>query len=536
LRHRAAALLRLLLLLPSLAFASEALSEKRIALVIGNSAYAGAPLANPINDAKAIANKLQELGFEVVMKSNASQRDMTRALSDFGERITPGSIALFYYAGHGIQARGKNFLIPVDADIRNENAISSEAVDVDRVLEQVGGAGLSMVVLDACRNNPFERRFRSAAGRGLAQIEAPAGSLIAYATAPGKVALDGDRGHGPYTEALLRAMDTPGLRVEDVFKQVRIQVLKITGNQQIPWEASSLTGEFLFRPAQVVVDTARIQAERDAAAVREQLKTLSAEMTALRESQARALAARAVPEPRKIEQESTAMRDQLASLAAEIAVLRQAQPASGSPATRAPEQRKAEQEVAALREQLANLATDLARRQDGAPAPTLAPPRFTEVWSKQLAKLRAARGKLSFASAIEQLLEVTAREDVAALRSFESTLNRRAYSSAFALGVDAAGIIAWGGTYNYSGGEHAANATAVDFCKRVGAASCNIVVKNGSFDENAFLEFAGGLASQPVEVVRKALMDTMRRPVIETAFRRGTAGGGGEWFGYTATP
>src|SRR5258706_12495079 len=146
-----------------------------------------------------------------------------------------------------MQLRGKNFLIPVDAEIETEGAVRGEAVDVDHVLDQLGSAQLSMVILDACRNNPFESRFRRI-GVGLAQIDAPAGTLLAYATAPGKVASDGAGANGTYTAALLKAMDTPGLKVEDVFKQVRNEVLKESTNQQIPWESSSLTTEFYFRP------------------------------------------------------------------------------------------------------------------------------------------------------------------------------------------------------------------------------------------------------------------------------------------------
>ncbi len=158
-----------------------------------------------------------------------------------------GSVGLFYYAGHGLQVRGKNFLVPVDAEIENEASVRSESVDVDQVLDQFVSSRLSMVILDACRNNPFERRFRAGQGGGLAQIDAPKGTLIAYSTAPGKTAADGSGFNGVYTEQLLKTLDTPGLKVEDVFKQVRINVARLTQDQQIPWEASSLTGEFFFR-------------------------------------------------------------------------------------------------------------------------------------------------------------------------------------------------------------------------------------------------------------------------------------------------
>lgn len=219
----------------------------RIALVIGNSAYpAAGALKNPGNDARDIAAKLKRLGFEVIVRTDVRQKDMLRSLTEFGEKIQPGSEALFFYAGHGMQVRGKNYLIPVDAEIRTESAVSSEAVDVDQLLDKLAPARLSMVILDACRNNPFERRFRGG-GQGLAQINAPTGTLIAYATAPGRVAADGDGRNGLYTSELLAAMDMPGMKIEDVFKRVRSNVVRKSGEAQTPWESSSLTGDFFFR-------------------------------------------------------------------------------------------------------------------------------------------------------------------------------------------------------------------------------------------------------------------------------------------------
>ncbi len=162
-------------------------AEKRVALVIGNAAYPGAgALRNPANDARDFAGKLRRLGFDVMVRTDVRQKEMLRALTEFGDRVQSGSEALFFYAGHGMQVRGRNYLIPIDAEIRNESSVSSEAVDVDQLLDKLAPARLSMVILDACRNNPFERRFRGG-GQGLAQINAPTGTLIAYATAPGKV-------------------------------------------------------------------------------------------------------------------------------------------------------------------------------------------------------------------------------------------------------------------------------------------------------------------------------------------------------------
>ncbi|CAG0973371.1 hypothetical protein BURK2_01428 [Burkholderiales bacterium] len=237
----------LLLFAFALLAAGAGAAERRVALVVGNAAYASAPLKNPVNDARAIAQSLQSLGFEVHAHTNLGQKDFNRAITAFGERLTPETVALFYFAGHGVQVRGKNYLVPVDARIANEGAVRSESVDVDALLDQfqTSGSGLNIVILDACRNNPFERSFRGASG-GLAQMDAPKGTMIAYATAPGRVALDGEGDHGLYTSALLQAITTPGLKVEDVFKRVRVNVARGTGDQQMPWESSSLTGDFYF--------------------------------------------------------------------------------------------------------------------------------------------------------------------------------------------------------------------------------------------------------------------------------------------------
>jgi outer membrane protein assembly factor BamD (BamD/ComL family) len=220
--------------------------ERRVALVIGNSAYPGAgALRNPANDANDIAAKLKKLGFDVTVRTDMRHKEMLRSLTDFGDKVQTGTEALFFYAGHGMQVRGKNYLLPVDAEIRNEASASSEAVDVDQLLDKLSLARLSVVILDACRNNPFERRFRGS-GQGLAQINAPTGTLIAYATAPGKVAADGDGRNGLYTAELLTAMDIPGIKIEDVFKRVRGNVVKKSNDAQTPWESSSLTGDFYF--------------------------------------------------------------------------------------------------------------------------------------------------------------------------------------------------------------------------------------------------------------------------------------------------
>lgn len=218
---------------------------KRLALVIGNGGYRDAPLKNPVNDARALAASLAALGFDVLKGEDLGQREMTRLIARFGERLSGHDVGMFFFAGHGIQIRGKNYLIPVDAQIASENSVRAEAVDVDAVLDQLSSSPLNLVILDACRNNPFERRFRSVGG-GLAQMEAPRGTLIAYATAPGKVAQDGEGANSTYTTALLKVLGEPGLPVESVFKRVRAEVARATGDNQVPWEASSLTGDFYF--------------------------------------------------------------------------------------------------------------------------------------------------------------------------------------------------------------------------------------------------------------------------------------------------
>ncbi|MBN2140358.1 MAG: SUMF1/EgtB/PvdO family nonheme iron enzyme [Desulfovibrionaceae bacterium] len=227
--------------------AAQGAKARKVALVIGNSDYATSPLKNPVNDAADMAKKLKQLGFDVVSKLNADKRTMVQAVDEFGGRLKGADVGLFYFAGHGMQIKGRNYLIPVKVHIASEADVEFEGLDAGRVLSRMESAGnrLSIVVLDACRDNPFARSFRSAE-QGLAQMDAPTGSLIAYATAPGSVAADGSGRNGLYTQHLLRNMDVPGMGVERMFKNVRIGVLNDTGGKQTPWESSSLTGDFYF--------------------------------------------------------------------------------------------------------------------------------------------------------------------------------------------------------------------------------------------------------------------------------------------------
>jgi formylglycine-generating enzyme required for sulfatase activity len=228
-------------------------AETRIALVIGNSSYASGPLPNPANDAQMMADTLGKLGFDVIARRNADQNTMKRAIQDFGARLEkggPSAVGLFYYAGHGVQLNGRNYLIPTTAQIDREGDVEIEAVSADWVIEQMRYARnrLNIVILDACRNNPFTRSMRSV-DHGLATMDAPAGILIAYSTAPGAVAMDGNGRDSPYTEALSQAMRDLHEPVEQVFKHVRVGVMSATANKQVPWESSSLTGDFYFAGA-----------------------------------------------------------------------------------------------------------------------------------------------------------------------------------------------------------------------------------------------------------------------------------------------
>lgn len=221
--------------------------EKRLALVIGNSAYKDAPLSNPVNDARAMAKALHTSGFTVLLRTDVSHRELLEAVRDFGTRLRQGGAGVFYYAGHGMQIKGRNYLIPVGSDIQREDEVAYAGLDAQAVLDKMeaAGNGVNLMILDACRNNPFVRSFRSST-QGLAQMEAPVGTLVAFATAPGSIASDGQGANGLYTRHLLDAMSKPGSKVEDVFKQVRAAVRRDSQGKQVPWESTSLEGDFYF--------------------------------------------------------------------------------------------------------------------------------------------------------------------------------------------------------------------------------------------------------------------------------------------------
>lgn len=226
-------------------------SLKRLALVVGNSTYKIAPLKNPVNDAFDMSACLIKLGFKVDRLLNADKKTIDEAIRRFGKHLKTGGIGLFYYAGHGMQINGKNYLIPVDAHIEKQSDIIYEAVDANRILTEMyqAGNGLNIIILDACRNNPFTRSFRSATV-GLAPMDAPNGTYITYATEPGSVAADGEGRNGLFTKHLLKVMQM-ALPIEQVMKRVRRSVMQATDNRQVPWDASSLTGDFYFNNSKI---------------------------------------------------------------------------------------------------------------------------------------------------------------------------------------------------------------------------------------------------------------------------------------------
>lgn len=227
--------------------------EPRVALVVGNAAYSDSfgKLANPVNDATKVAAALRAAGFDVDLVVNVDQRALKQAISRFGMRLgRAGSQAtgLFYYAGHGVQSRGNNYLIPVNAAFSNEADLDLDAVDAGAVLSQMQSAGMStsIVILDACRNMPLARSFRSGT-RGLARMDAPNGSYIAYSTAPGQTAVDGTSDNSPFAAAFVREIQQPGQSIDAVFTNIRRSVAQATGGTQVPWSSSSLLDSFIFR-------------------------------------------------------------------------------------------------------------------------------------------------------------------------------------------------------------------------------------------------------------------------------------------------
>src|SRR4030088_3339585 len=236
-----------------------ALADKRVAFVVGNSAYRNvAPLPNPAVDAKSMAKLLRNVGFDVVEGSNLTRDKMTERLLEFGKKAEGADIALFYYAGHGIAVNGTNYLLPVDADLKSEMDVKlGAAINVDVTLEQtMADAKVKLVFLDACRDNPFAARIRSAKATrsvhvqtGLAELKCGEGTLIAFAPGPGQTALDGEVAtNSPFTRALMANIAAPGIEIQQAMTKVRAQVQEETSKGQLPWGHTNLTGTVYLNP------------------------------------------------------------------------------------------------------------------------------------------------------------------------------------------------------------------------------------------------------------------------------------------------
>ena len=241
---------------------ANAAAERRIALVIGNAQYPASKLKNPANDATAMATALRKLGFTVIYREDATQRVMLSAMREFVDKSTGYDVRLFFYAGHGAQIVGKNYLMPLDAALDDERDVQRTAVNLNEFMDLLGQAkqGVNIIVLDACRDNPFgatqslsangrRMKFRGIKMPGLATIDAPVGSFVAFAAAPGQAADDGAAANfGVFTKHILEHISTPDVTLEQLFKRVRSGVRKDTDGKQIPWDSSSLTGDFCFSP------------------------------------------------------------------------------------------------------------------------------------------------------------------------------------------------------------------------------------------------------------------------------------------------
>lgn len=231
--------------------------ERRIALVVGNSGYKNSPFPNPVNDAVDMSATLRGLGFQVTTVQDANLRKLREVTRSFERSVSSADVALIFYAGHAVEAKGRNFLIPVDADVAREYELEDQAYDVQQWLAMLGDTKgknaqrVNIVILDACRDNPVSRQWRSS-NSGLGRMDAPSGTLLVYSTSPGKVASDGRKGqrNSPFTKSLLRSMQTPNVPIEQVLKDVRRQVLAETKGEQVPWENSSLIGDFVFKRQQ----------------------------------------------------------------------------------------------------------------------------------------------------------------------------------------------------------------------------------------------------------------------------------------------
>ena len=237
----------------------------KVALVIGNSNYKNEPLKNPANDAHAIGGALKSAGFDVTTRLDASHGEMVKAMQAYTQTLAQRqAVGLFYFAGHGLQLAWRNYMVPVDANVRTAADIQAQCAELGELLAGITKARnpLNVIILDACRDNPFGN-LSGVDQKGLSQMDAPPSTLLAYATAPGNVASDGEGANGLYTEHLLREIGVPEAKVEDVFKRVRLHVRRRTNGQQIPWESTSLEEDFWFVPPKALSAVAEAEAERE---------------------------------------------------------------------------------------------------------------------------------------------------------------------------------------------------------------------------------------------------------------------------------
>ncbi|MGZ5086338.1 MAG: caspase family protein [Usitatibacter sp.] len=239
--------MRLAIAVMAMAVCMASAAADRVALLIGNNAYGSAPLRNAVNDARDLGEALKELGFQVIVRENASRKDMIEGIREFGAAIDGASTALFFYAGHAMQFKERNYLVPIDAAMGSEEDVTFFSVEIGQIFDRMDRARtrFNFIILDACRDNPFASSFKLTSA-GLAQMSSPSGTLIAYATSPGSVAADGFGRNGIYTKHILQNIKVPDLPAEIMFKRVREGVERETRKLQTPWDSSSLKGDFTF--------------------------------------------------------------------------------------------------------------------------------------------------------------------------------------------------------------------------------------------------------------------------------------------------
>jgi hypothetical protein len=388
---------------------------------------------------------------------------MVEAVREFGSLLKKGGVGLFYFAGHGVQSKGRNYLIPLGASLDAEGDLEFEAMDANMVLAQMDDAGnrVNIVVLDACRNNPFTRSFRSAS-RGLAQMDAATGSFLAYATAPGSVAADGDGRNGIFTKHLLASLKNPESKVEEVFKRVRVEVARETGNKQIPWDASSLTGDFYFREAASGVapppaaDPAMLElAFWDSVKDSKGAEEFGAYLEHYPNGRFAGLA-----------------RARLKSLQVPPGQVALASPTAGVDATNAAS--------------------------------------FGSEWAQRVALLEKSSEKLTFAKAMAILFDIDSAEELTLLLRHAEDLKSKKYHSSHAIGADKSGNLIWGNSWGW-GVQTWATDTAHDLCAKAAGDSCKAVIVDDEFSRKAFIEMAKQFGKQSVASVRQAYMQGLRK-------------------------